>query len=86
MLRNQVDNGPGQALLLGQPDALFDMGDQNQGAHPGLEFVVGVDPFLVFNKVVGADHLADVVIVASYPHEKPVCADGICGGFGEGRP
>ncbi len=85
MLLDEIDDRPGQAVLLGQGDAVLDMADDDQRAQGRFEVVVAVFAGLVLDEIVRLEHLADVVEIAADADQQRIGADGLRGRFGQGR-
>jgi len=68
VLLDNVDDVSPQLLFPGEFHSIFYMGDQDQAAHGRRELLVLVlGPGLVFDKVEGLFHFADVVVIGAHP-------------------
>ena len=86
MLADELMDDPGEAVLAGKFDAVFDVADDDEQAHGGGEFVMAVGAAgLVLDEILGLGELADVVVIGPDAAEEAVAsADGVAGGLSEG--
>ena len=71
MLLDEIDDRFRQIVLSGQVGPVLDVGDDDQRAHGGHDRVVPVRAgSLVFDEIVGLQHLADVVKINAHANQQ----------------
>jgi len=84
MLLDDIDDFLMESVMEGEIDAFFDMGENDEGAHGGGEFVVGVAIVAhIFGEIIGFHEFSDIVKIGTSAAHCGVSADGFGGGFGE---
>ena len=85
VLFDEVNDGPGQAVLPGQGQAVLDVANDDQGAQGRLERIVPIFTGLVFDEILRLEHLAHVVEITPYAGQQGIGADGLGCGFRQRR-
>lgn len=84
VLLDDIDDFLMESVMEGEIDAFFDMGENDEGAHGGGEFVVGVAIVAhIFGEIIGFHEFSDIVKIGTSAAHCGVSADGFGGGFGE---
>jgi len=84
VLLDDIDDFLMESVMEGEIDAFFDMGEDDEGAHGGGEFVVGVAIVAhIFGEIIGFHEFTDIVKIGTSAAHCGVSADGFGGGFGE---
>ena len=82
VLLNDIDDAAVELVFDGEIDAVFDVGDEDEGAHPRGEVIVRiVGGVHVLDEVLGLGELADVMEVGADAGHGGAGADGLRGGF-----
>ncbi len=78
MLFDKIDDRLRKMMLTRPSRPVFDVGDDHQRAHSGLERCMPIlAKRLVFNKVGGLEHLSDVVKVRSDSRQQAMGLDAV---------
>ena len=80
---NELAQYGGQAVFLGDFDAVFDVPDDDQMTHFRREFIMpaGRAEFIL-DEIAGLVDFSNVVVIGAHPAQKTVASDGFGGRFG----
>ena len=82
MFGDEIDDALRQAILTRQVNPIFHMGNDDLRAGNGIQPSVGVHTFgAVFDKEIGPDRFADIMIIGTHTSEQGISADGSRGTF-----